>query len=224
MKTGRRKLSSRRVLALATVALSLCASAAGAPRYQVLHDFNGSDGSGPYGGVTLDKRGNIYGTTAGGGPCGTVLELSPGRGGQWTETILYQFAASSDGCDPWSKVTFGETGNLYGTTVGGGAYYYGTVFELTPGSGGWTESILYSFGTQSDDGGKPTDGLVMDNAGNLYGTAPNGGTYNAGTVFELMPGSGVWNETVLYPFCPSSGCSDGHTPTAGLTLDLSGNL
>jgi uncharacterized repeat protein (TIGR03803 family) len=188
------------------------------PKYKVLHTFTGSDGAGPYGGVTLDQKGNLYGTTAGGGACGTVFRLKSQTNGRWKETVLYQFGSSHDPCDPWSSVIVDEQQNIYATTVGGGAYYYGTVFELTRGSHGWTDSVLYSFGTQSGDGGEPKGGLVRDMSGNLYGTAPNGGS----TAFQLTPDSDGWSETVLHRFGVKKG--DGAAPYAGLILDSAGNL
>ena len=93
------------VLVLAIVTLNLCVPAHSAPKYRVLHSFNGTDGSGPYGGVTSGPDGGLYGTTGGGGPCGTVFELSRWKSGRWKETVLYQFDTGNDGCDPWSKVT-----------------------------------------------------------------------------------------------------------------------
>jgi uncharacterized repeat protein (TIGR03803 family) len=227
MEAKRRKLGLSKALALAAVGLSLCLSAHGEPKYKILHSFNGNDGSGPYGGVILDLKGTLFGTASGGGPCGTVFELSPQKSGEWKETVLYQFHANDDGCDPWSSVILDPAGNLYATTVGGGTYLAGTVFELTSGADGWTETILYNFGTHSDDGGNPTAGLVMDESGNLYGTTPKGGTptTNGGTLFELTPGSGGSNETVLYRFCVSMPvCEDGGAPSAGLILDAAGNL
>jgi uncharacterized repeat protein (TIGR03803 family) len=198
-------------MTLATAALMLCAPAHGAPQFKVLHAFNGSDGSGPYGGATPGPGGGVYGTTAGGGPCGTVFGLSPQKGGQWTETVLYQFAANNDGCDPWSSVMFDREGNLYATTVGGGTHFSGTVFELTPNTGVWAETVIYDFCSlqNCDDGGSPTGGLIMDQAGNLYGTAH--------LVFELSHGSGDWKEKVLHRFTGEPGGS-------ALIFDSSANL
>jgi uncharacterized repeat protein (TIGR03803 family) len=214
-------------LAVGAIVLGFCLAAHAAPKYKLLHSFNGSDGAGPYGGVTMDQKGNLYGTTAGGGPCGTVFELSPQKTGQWKETVLHQFASSDDGCDPQSNVILDASGNLYGTTAkgGSGTYHPGTVFELEPGSRDWTEKVLFDF--DFSDGADPTAGLVMDGAGNLYGTTPGGGVNQGGVAFELAPGSGSWSETVLNSFYysyynqPAPGGSD---PDAGLILDASGNL
>jgi uncharacterized repeat protein (TIGR03803 family) len=92
-------------------------------------------------------------------------------------------------------------GNLYGTTYGGGVHGFGTVFELSPmAGGGWTETILHSFNNPGD-GYTPVAGLVLDSAGNLYGTTVEGGRYNSGTVFELSPtAGGVWTEKILHHF------------------------
>jgi len=216
------KLTLARVAAVAVIALCLCLTARAGTRFKVLHSFNGSDGSGPYGGVTIGPDGDAYGTTAGGGACGTVFELSPQTNGHWKETVLYQFGPGHDPCDPWSSVIFDKAHNLYATTVGGGEYYYGTVFELTRGSSGWAERTLYSFGTQDGDGGEPKAGVVVDNAGNLYGTAPNGGEYDNGTVFALTPGPDGWNEKTLYAFGAHK--DDGDAPFAGIILDAAGDL
>lgn len=122
----------------------------------------------------------------------------------------------------YRSTTFGEstrdaTGNLYGTTQEGGAHASGTVFELTPSQGGWTETVLYSFAENY----YPEAGLLIDRAGNLYGTTEGGGTSNGGTVFELTPqAGGGWKETLLHSFAGG----DGSNPCAGLILDAAGDL
>ena len=106
----------------------------------VLHTFiqNGIDGAGPIGGLIFDHAGNLYGTTSGGGTflAGTAFELSPAGGGTWTEKILHSFGSDPDGQDPQASLVFDGAGNLYGTTVTGGAGGAGAVFELSPASGG----------------------------------------------------------------------------------------
>jgi uncharacterized repeat protein (TIGR03803 family) len=167
---------------------------------KILYSFAQSkyDAAGPWGSLIFDSAGNLYGTTTSGGRYfgdGTVFELSPQAGGSWTETILHSFSdAERDGYHPYCNLIFDSAGNLYGTTSQGGAYGQGsgfvggTVFELTPGSGGnWTERILHSFGNESD-GSEPLAGLIFDAAGNLYGTTEFGGGgvgLGTGIAFEI---------------------------------------
>lgn len=195
---------------------------------QVLYSFNpnGPGGIIPYTGLIFDKSGNLYGTATYGGSqgVGTVFELSPGSNGTWTEQALYSFGESrNDGQNPDAGLIFDSSGNLYGTTVYGGTYGAGTVFELMLGTNGmWTEQVLYSFG-QGEDGQFPYAQLIFDNSGNLYGTTLQGGTYDDGTVFELMPGTnGVWTEELLHSFKPDG--RDGLFPEAGLIFDKNGDL
>ncbi len=212
---------------------------------KVLYNFGAitNDGGVPLASLVRDGSGNLYGTTRFGGPnqitygvntvtAGTVFELSPGTGGTWTEKILYNFgASSSDGALPIADLVLDSKGNLYGTTIAGGAYGLGTVFELSPGTGGtWTEKILYSFGVSLADGKIPEAGVIFDSKGNLYGTTSVGGTTDTtygggyGTVFELSPGTGgTWTETILYNFSYLSQ-TDGYFPEANLVFDGNGNL
>jgi len=142
------------------------------------------------------------------------------------EKVLYSFSGSPDGADPHTGLTFDSSGNAYGTSVLGGANGFGTVFELTPSSGGnWTESVLYSFAGGSD-GMYPYGGVVFDKSGNLYGTTVGGGTGSScdggcGTVFKLSPSGSGWNESVIYSF---AGGNDGFGPGGPLILDKKGNL
>jgi uncharacterized repeat protein (TIGR03803 family) len=156
----------------------------------VLHSFDGgTDGAGPSSAVIFDKVGNLYGTTYGGPPpanYGTVFKLAPSSGG-WKETVLHIFLGGSDGGNPLSGVIVDASGKVYGTTSGELTGGNGTVFELTPGSDGvWTETVLHSF-TGGSDGGFPADPLIMDSAGNVYGTAGVGGNLGSGVVFEITP-------------------------------------
>jgi uncharacterized repeat protein (TIGR03803 family) len=210
-------------------------------QYKVLYSFgsNSNDGSLPNGGLVFDKTGNLYGTTQYGGTgtkcqfCGTVFELSPSQDGSWTESVIYNFCTQPgcpDGEEPAAGLVFDSQGNLYGTTVEGGANQLGTVFKLSPGPPGttWTETILWSFGNGPNDGGLPYSQLIWDASGNLYGTT-SGGNGNAagGSVFQLSPnGDGGWSETILHGFCPNGlqNCSDGFDPMAGVSFDRSGNL
>jgi|HubBroStandDraft_6_1064221.scaffolds.fasta_scaffold62555_2 uncharacterized repeat protein (TIGR03803 family) len=199
----------------------------------VLYRFNGANGFQPLGNVVFDGAGNLYGTTAVGGAYGdgTVFELMPKAGGGWTERVLHNFdRGTNDGVSPYAGVILDSTGNLYGTTVGGGTYDWGTVFELTPkAGGGWKEKILHNFNNNHKDGAAPQASLVFDALGNLYGTTRVGGsaggcsTEGCGTVFELTPeADGGWTEKVVHTFRFNG--ADGHFPTASLILDASDNL
>ncbi len=159
---------------------------------QVLCSFKGgSDGNDPFGPVTLDQAGNVYGTTQQGGTAsvGTAFELDAANG--WSKTILHQFLGLSagDGANPNSLV-FDQSGNLFGTSVGGGKFNPGTIFELSPQSGGgWTETVLYSF-TGGNDGAYPSAGPTIDAAGHLFGTTLWGGPAGdtvGGVAFEFIP-------------------------------------
>lgn len=203
---------------------------------KVLHNFGGGadedgpNGYHPYGGLVMDAAGNLYGTTFYGGTYGgalgfggVVFELSSSGNGNWSEQLLWSFGLEGDGNFPQGTLVFDEAGNLYGTTESGtGSSAGGTVFELSPGAGGWTENIIFQFdvGGDSETGNSPQAGVVFDANGNLYGTTGYGGPYFMGNVFELTPSGGVWTETVLHTF--SKG--DGNTPDAGVIVDGAGNL
>ena len=207
----------------------------------ILHTFTGgADGGGPSGGLVQDAGGNLYGTTADGGAfspcsqgplggsnggCGAVFKL----GSSGTETVLYNFSGGPDGANPLGGLIRDAAGNLYGTTVAGGvgsklcAGGCGTVFKVAPSG---AETVLHSF-TGGADGGQPTDGLISDAAGNLYGTTIEGGERSGacsagggscGVVFKLSP-TGTY--TVLHSF---TGGADGGNPDAGLIQDAAGNL
>jgi uncharacterized repeat protein (TIGR03803 family) len=206
----------------------LTPSAGGSWTENILHEFkhDGSDGMNPGANLTFDAFGNLYGTTTLGGTYnkGVVFELTPGAGGSWNEITLYSFGADKDGTVPYSEVIFDGAGNLYGTTSEGGDHANGgTVFELTPQTGGvWTEAILHDFGQSDADGNYPTAGLIFDASGNLYGDTNYGGTYEDGTVFELTPGAaGSWTETILHRY---GNGADGRYPDAPLIFGASGNL
>jgi uncharacterized repeat protein (TIGR03803 family) len=199
------------------------------------YGYNGKDGANPIGGLIFDAAGNLYGTTELGGDypcygdygCGTVFELMPTEGGGWTEKKLHNFGNGTDGTGPTAGLIFDAAGNLYGTTLNGGAYGVGTVFEMTPTEGGgWTERVLRSFGPPNGngrDGFAPYAGLVFDAAGNLYGTTREGGTYGYGTVFELTPTEGGgWTEKKLHNFNYNG--TDGFYPQTNLIFDVAGNL
>jgi len=143
-------------------------------------------------------------------------------------TTLYSFTNSGgDGAFPYAGLIMDPSGNLYGTTIAGGASYFGTVFELVNKSGNYTENVLHSFTNSNGDGASPYAGLVMDSSGNLYGTTNQGGgssncASGCGTVFELVNNSGTYTENVLHRFTKSNG--DGALPYEALVMDSSGNL
>jgi uncharacterized repeat protein (TIGR03803 family) len=204
---------------------------------KVIHAFSntGSDGYGPIAGVIFDAAGNLYGTTEFGGNgtcgqpvvgCGTVFELTPAPTGNWKETVLYTFQNNGqDGNFPYAAVVLDGSGNLYGSTGGGGANNNGTVFQLSlKADGVWHETVLHSFGHNLGDGTAPEAALVIDASGNLYGTTSKGGQGRlaVGTVFELSPVSGgSWIEKILHSFKANG---DGNRPEGNLTMDSSGNL
>ena len=187
----------------------------------VIYSFqNGADGDLPAAGVIRDAKGNLYGTLYNGGNLGhgAVFELSPNKKtGVWTKQLLYSFSGGNDGGQPVGGLIFDKAGNLYGTTPLDGVYGQGVVYELSPnGNGGWTETVLHSFISQTNqDGQGPAGSLVFDKAGNLYGLTIQGGTVNMGTVFEVSPdGQGGWTESLVYSFL---GGTDGANPA---TSDL----
>jgi uncharacterized repeat protein (TIGR03803 family) len=246
----------RLVSLFALAALLLLPEAGAASKFKTLYSFKGgTDGVYPTGALVFDAAGNLYGTTfsGGGGPCsggndngcGIVFELIPGSGGGWKESVLHRFAIgnnSSDGTGPNGSMIFDAAGNLYGSTLtGGGADNQcssgaglgcGTVFKLMPHAGGkWAEDVLYRF-ELGNDGAGPEGSVMLDSAGNVYGTATAGGNccdapvfgWGAGVTFELTPGSGGWTENLLYSFCSENKCSDGDAPEAGLIQGRDGSL
>jgi uncharacterized repeat protein (TIGR03803 family) len=183
---------------------------------KILYNFkvNKVDGDGPVAGLVRDREGNFYGETVGGGPNndGTVYKLTPAG----KETVLYSFQGGSDGYTPYGAPVIDSQGNLYGTTWKGGPNHAGTVFKLTPAG---VKTILYGFAGKPRDGQYPYAGLVMDSAGNLYGTTGYGGANDFGTVFEI---TATGAEKILYSF--KGGEYDGQLPAASLILDSRGNL
>lgn len=165
----------------------------------VLYSFGSHlhDGSAPEAGLALDSAGNLYGTTTKGGTPGrgTVFMLVRSTNGTFTEKILHNFGADPDGSAPVAGVTLDSYGNLYGTTSEGGAYGYGTVFELKKASS-WAETILHSF-ENLGDGATPYAGLIAGPSGTFFGAATDGGQQGGGTVFKLTPTDSKWNFSVL---------------------------
>ncbi|HVI06684.1 MAG TPA: choice-of-anchor tandem repeat GloVer-containing protein [Candidatus Binatia bacterium] len=220
----------RNVLNSSLLTLTLAASAA-ATQYKVIYTFqNLSDAYQPQTQMIADGAGNLYGVTQFGGAhgLGTVFELSPGSNGTWTEKILYSFAEGTDGGQPWAGVVMDKNGNLYGTTSAGGDAsctpihgYCGVAYELSPNSNGtWTETVLVDF--TGDNGLTPYGNLILDGAGNLYGTTQGGGPNGWGIVFELSPnGDGTWSENILHGFGKDG---NGAKPYSNLVFDAQGNL
>lgn len=213
------------------VVYELSPNANGTWTQTVLYRFqDDTDGSGPAGNLIFAAAGNLYGATVHGGghnigcsgdSCGTVFELSPKAGGGWTETVLYRFQSGSDGSTPSGGVTL-VSGNLYGTTLYGGASDSGTVFELKHAGNQWTESLLYSF-MGGGNAGNPYGGLVFDAKANIYGTLIGGGN-GGGAVFELKRVGSGWKENILYFFCTLNNCADGDEPWGTLLADKNGNF
>jgi uncharacterized repeat protein (TIGR03803 family) len=263
-------------LTAALVLLILSMNPMHAQTFEVLHTFSGPDGAYPIGSLTVDRAGNIYGTTTKGGTdnVGTVFKLRQ-TNGNWILAPLHVFAGGSDGSYPLAGVTLAingivygttqgdtafslrpgasrptsvlqpwnetvllyfmgsdgsepgygnpfldQSGNVYDTTIDGGQYGAGVVYELSPSGGGWTDNTLYSFGGTSGDGMTPYSGLIMDGAGNLYGTTGYGGANGYGTVYELTPSGSGWTEQILHSFTQN----DGALPIGGLIFDAMGNL
>jgi uncharacterized repeat protein (TIGR03803 family) len=212
----------------AVLTLTIASGTQAAAKEKVLYTFTGgSDGSVPNSPLIFDAVGNLYGTTASGGVYGygTVFELTPSQTG-WTETVIYNFMNISDGDLPIGPALFDKDGNLFGLTRQGGAFGFGTAFEVSPnGSGGWTKQTLHDFAGGSD-GAYPSGSLISDNRGNLYGITSFGGTGacprypGCGTIFELKSSHGSWEEIVLYRF---PGGIDGEW-ISGLTRDQAGNF
>jgi uncharacterized repeat protein (TIGR03803 family) len=225
-------------------------------RAKALHQFcslkSCKDGQVPYAGLTYagastgalyDGSSPLYGVTYNGVTdsctfpgCGVVFSLTP-NGKKWTETVLYTFCQKTgcdDGAFPGGPLTLDSNGNLFGVTAGGGTAECsddtrcGTVYELTPKKGKWSESVLYNFCSQSDcaDGQDPEGGLIADSAGNLYGTTYWGGSKRFGTIFKMTYGKKTksWTHSILYNFCTQANCADGSLPEAGLIMDSKGNL
>ncbi len=206
--------------------------------FHLLYDFtNEMDGGYPDAGVVFGPDGSLYGTTPilpRFGYSGAVYNLKPPPTVCktslciWKETTLHVFNVAAQGAAPAAEVAFNQTGNLYSTTSEGGLGIhfpnegYGVVFELTPSGRSWTYSVPYEFPSGGGGGGGgPHSGVVIDNAGNLYGSDPEGGNNRLGMVYELTPSESGWTEKTLFSF---SGGSGGEAPEGALILDASGNL
>jgi uncharacterized repeat protein (TIGR03803 family) len=182
----------------------------------VAHSFASvDDGMNPVAGLIADSSGNAYGTTCCGGDngWGAVFKITSPR--SWS--LLHSFGSGTDGIDPVAPLVRDKAGNLYGTTATGGTSSVGIVFKIDSSG---HETVLYNF-TGGADGGYPHAGLILDAAGNLYGTTVGGGSASGlsgdGVVFKLSPAG---QETVLHTFAGP----DGVNPYAGLVSDSAGNL
>lgn len=218
---------------------------AGKWKWSLVHEFCTTpacpDGAFPDGGLTYlgaaagqpyDGASPLYGTArSGGSGSGVVFQLTPQSGtGDWTYTIIYSFCPQgSDGCldgiGPVGPLLMDNAGSLFGETDFGGANKsFGAVFELkwNARTSKWQETILHSF--HGGDGDRPRGGLVMDKAGNLYGTTYGGGFWTYSNVFKVIPKGENSPFTVLYSFCAETDCTDGAVPDAGVLIDSFGNV
>ncbi len=242
---------SSRIFGLAITAgifiLVVTAIAAQAQTFTVLHEFTGgTDGSGPYSTLVMDHSGNLYGIATYGAHsgcgiypgvgCGTVFKLKHGADG-WVFYPLYGFTGAPDGANPVGSLTIAPDGTLYGTTNDGGTegdctdnwgrIGCGTVFHLQPPPNicssflcPWNETVLYRF-PGGNGGNDPWAGVVLDGAGNLYGTAYQGGANHWGVAYQVSPSGSGWTESTIHAF---AGGDDGGSPTSALVFDESGNL
>src|SRR5260370_2264419 len=167
---------------------------------------SGADGGEPYKGVTLDRKGNLYGTAVTGGSgsceggCGVVYKLT-NSGGKWTQAVIHAFTGGDDGSGPGARVTVDASGNVYGMTPTGGAYGLGTIYKIhQEHNGAWNLKVIHAF-TGGADGATGSAGRMILRRGHLFGAATAGGTYGSGVVFELTPrGVGEWNFRTIYSF------------------------
>ncbi|HUI84805.1 MAG TPA: choice-of-anchor tandem repeat GloVer-containing protein [Candidatus Binatia bacterium] len=216
--------------AIAVALFALLAGNSWASTETILYSFTGgADGSNPASQLVFDSAGNAYGTTVTGGPsdCGVVFQLTPTGQGQYQQTVLHSFNCFDDGKNPYGGVTLDSAGNLYGTTAAGGTGGVcvgdgcGVVYKLTHSGGGWTETVLYSF-LDAPDAGGPGSAVVFDAAGDLLGTAPDGGAFGVGAVYQLTSSNGQWSERIIHDF---TGGDDGSTGFLGRLLpDAFGNF
>jgi uncharacterized repeat protein (TIGR03803 family) len=217
-------------LLLTAVAFTPCAHA---QTESTIHTFTETTSFWPQGSLIEDAKGNLYGTTRGGGTygVGTVFEMSPPAisGGAWTLTTLYSFIPyGSGGYVPISDLITDSTGAFYGTTYSGGdpVCACGVVYKLIPPTktgGAWTEQPLYAFTTNDGDGHLPAAAaLTTTSQGILYGVTIRGGTWDSGVIYQLAPAAGgTYTESVLYSF---GDLEDASTPNGPILLDSAGAL
>jgi uncharacterized repeat protein (TIGR03803 family) len=194
------------------------AAASAQVQFQIVHAFGATgDVNAIYSQVTLDRKGNLYGTGAGGAAynSGAVFELSRKADGSWNEAVLHSFGAPGDGAYPYGPVTLGADGVLYGATSGGGTNRQGVIYSLTPAPAGWSESVLHRL-VPADQVSSPSGNIVRDAAGNLYGE---------GGIFELSASAGGWAFTLICErrdIC-SAGIYDDTALAPGVRLFSSGD-
>jgi len=198
--------------------------------HAVLYSFTGgADGGEPYKGVTIDRRGNLYGTAVTGGSggceggCGVVYKLTKSDGA-WNQTVIHAFTGSDDGSGPGARVTVDRNGDVYGMAPTGGANGAGTIYKIHPHAGSWDFQVIHTF-TGGDDGASGSAGRMLLQHGRLYGAATAGGLYGSGVVFELTPPAeaavGEWDFRALYSF---HGQPDGSFPYGALLRASSGKI
>src|SRR5579864_3578624 len=196
----------------------------GSWNFSVIHTFTGgADGSGPGSPVSIDKNGNVYGTTPTGGAngMGVVYKLMSNATGGWTLHVIHTFTGGADGGGGSAgRLLIDAGGNLYGVCTVGGANGFGTVYKMSSVQGQWQLTTLYAFKDQPD-GALPYGGVVFDKLGNLYGTTYYAGANDVGTVYKLTRNNGTWTESVLYSF---KGGTDGASPISSLVADAAGNF
>jgi uncharacterized repeat protein (TIGR03803 family) len=200
-------------------------------RHSILYSFTGGvDGGQPYGGVTLDADGNVFGATVVGGTggscpedgCGVVYELSKSDGGRWKETVIHDFDGA-DGSGPGAGLTLGPKGDLFGMTPTGGAHGFGVIYRLHRKSdGSWRFSVIHDFTGGADGNGGSAGRLLPDASGNLFGVATAGGANGSGVAFKLAQRKpGAWKLTPLYAF---KGQPDAGFPYGALSFGPDGAL
>jgi uncharacterized repeat protein (TIGR03803 family) len=208
-----------------------CVSDAPQDGFKIIHNFTDHEQS-PASGLAIDKAGELYGVSSGGdNGLGLAYQLAL-HGQDWIFAPLYSFLGGAGGQNPLPEI-LGPERALYGAADGGiqncGSarnQYCGVVYRLrlspfacpTALCSSWTENVIYQF-TGDPDGWSPNGKLVLDQAGNLYGTTTNGGAYGRGTVYELTPSGGGWTEQVIYSFT----ANDGDGPNS-LLMGHDGNL
>ncbi len=189
----------------------------GSWQYRSLHSFFGqADGAGPAFGSLAMHDGALFGSTEGGGYFGTAFEVGPCKN-TCPERVVHGFGHGTDGQEPIGGVVFDQAGNLFGTTLLGGVYGNGTVYQIKPSG---IEHVIYSF-TGGVDAVNPAAAVTADDHGNLYGTTSFGGANGVGAIYKLAHTQSGWVEAVLYSF---QGLNDGQNPVGGLILDKDGNL